>query len=123
MWLLNTKTLELKEVTNPKDYKYAILSHVWEDRDRTQTFQDIRAIHARCVVSGEDPRTLVIEKVRRFCLYAERAGHEWVWLDTCCIDKSSSAALSGAVSSMYRHLSGEIWNHDSALAIRSSASP
>lgn len=101
MWLLNTKTLELKEVADPKDHKYAILSHVWEDSDRTQTFQDIRAIHARCVVSGEDPRSLVTEKVRRFCLHAESAGYEWVWLDTCCIDKSSSAELSEAINSMF----------------------
>ncbi|TFK82087.1 HET-domain-containing protein, partial [Polyporus arcularius HHB13444] len=101
MWLLHTKTLELKEVTKPEDNEYAILSHVWEDSDRTQTFHDIRAIHARRVLSGEDPRSLVTEKVRRFCLYAERAGYDWVWLDTSCIDKSSSAELSEAINSMF----------------------
>jgi len=28
---------------------------------------------------------------------------EWVWIDTCCIDKSSSAELSEAINSMFRY--------------------
>ncbi|KAI0676567.1 hypothetical protein C8Q78DRAFT_998370 [Trametes maxima] len=35
------------------------------------------------------------------CEIAERAGYEWVWLDTCCIDKTSSAELSEAINSMF----------------------
>jgi hypothetical protein len=26
---------------------------------------------------------------------------EWVWVDTCCIEKSSSAELSEAINSIY----------------------
>ncbi|KAF9077952.1 hypothetical protein BDP27DRAFT_1379145 [Rhodocollybia butyracea] len=29
--------------------------------------------------------------------------HEYIWIDTCCIDKSSSAKLSEAINSMYRY--------------------
>ncbi len=110
MWLLHTKTLELRHFIKPdRETPYAILSHVWEDIDHTHNFQDIRAIHARCVVSGEDPRTLVNEKVRNFCILAEQEGYEWAWLDTCCIDKSSSAELSEAINSMYA------WYMDSTI--------
>jgi hypothetical protein len=28
--------------------------------------------------------------------------HKWIWIDTCCIDKSSSAELQEAINSMYR---------------------
>lgn len=31
-----------------------------------------------------------------------RLGYEWIWIDTCCTDKSSSAELSEAVNSMFR---------------------
>ncbi|RPD75483.1 hypothetical protein L226DRAFT_545375 [Lentinus tigrinus ALCF2SS1-7] len=112
MWLLHTKTLELRHFMKTlelRDFmeleeteiRYAILLHVWEDVDHTQSFHDIRAIHARCVVSGEDPHSLVTEKVCRFCLIAEQAGYEWIWLDTCCIDKTSSTELSEAINSMW----------------------
>jgi len=29
-------------------------------------------------------------------------GYEWIWIDTCCIDKSSSSELSEAINSMYK---------------------
>ncbi|KAF2753318.1 hypothetical protein EJ05DRAFT_426574, partial [Pseudovirgaria hyperparasitica] len=36
------------------------------------------------------------------CAAQARAdGLEWVWIDTCCIDKSSSAELAEAINSMY----------------------
>ncbi|KAI8282315.1 hypothetical protein K4K60_003645 [Colletotrichum sp. SAR11_57] len=33
---------------------------------------------------------------------ARRDGFDWAWLDTCCIDKTSSAELSEAINSMFR---------------------
>lgn len=32
---------------------------------------------------------------------AEKDGHNFLWIDTCCIDKTSSAELSEAINSMY----------------------
>ncbi|KIM58836.1 hypothetical protein SCLCIDRAFT_1188627, partial [Scleroderma citrinum Foug A] len=29
-------------------------------------------------------------------------GYKWLWVDTCCIDKQSSAELSEAINSMYQ---------------------
>ena len=41
-------------------------------------------------------------KIRDCCSPAERRGFDWVWVDTCCIDKKSSAELSEAINSMFR---------------------
>jgi N-acetyl-beta-hexosaminidase len=41
-------------------------------------------------------------KVQSYCEYAAFLGFKWVWIDTCCIDKSSSTELSEAINSMYK---------------------
>ena len=41
-------------------------------------------------------------KIWDTCQQAKKDGYEWVWVDTCCIDKRSSAELSEAINSMYR---------------------
>ncbi|KAK0378380.1 HET domain-containing protein [Colletotrichum limetticola] len=41
-------------------------------------------------------------KINGLCCLAAKNGFERVWIDTCCIDKTSSAALSKAINSMYR---------------------
>jgi hypothetical protein len=42
------------------------------------------------------------EKIRGACRQAAIDGFKFVWVDTCCIDKSSSAELSEAINSMFR---------------------
>jgi hypothetical protein len=41
-------------------------------------------------------------KILNCCTLARSQGYEWVWIDTCYIDKKSSAELSEAINSMYR---------------------
>ncbi|KAI6143794.1 hypothetical protein BKA82DRAFT_65217, partial [Pisolithus tinctorius] len=41
------------------------------------------------------------QKIRNSCLQACHNGLHWLWVDTCCIDKRSSAELSEAINSMY----------------------
>ncbi|PIL27100.1 hypothetical protein GSI_10240 [Ganoderma sinense ZZ0214-1] len=105
MWLLNTARAELEFFPTPESVPrgYAILSHVWDKTE--QTFQDIQALRIKCAEDGTNPRDLVCDKVRAFCVLAERAGHEWGWADMCCIDKTSSTELSEAIVSMYRYYS------------------
>ncbi|OBZ69644.1 hypothetical protein A0H81_10369 [Grifola frondosa] len=40
-------------------------------------------------------------KLLECCALARREGYRWAWIDTCCIDKTSSAELSEAINSMY----------------------
>ena len=113
MRLINVRTGELQSFT--KDIPpYAILSHMWGADNDEVTIQEM-------LVSPEDrpPRTtskLGHEKILKSCEIAksydishERILHhhtrciEHIWIDTCCIDKSSSAELSEAINSMYRY--------------------
>ncbi|KAK4234253.1 vegetative incompatibility protein HET-E-1 [Achaetomium macrosporum] len=40
-------------------------------------------------------------KIAYACSQAERDGYRYVWVDTCCIDKRSSAEVSEAINSMF----------------------
>lgn len=41
------------------------------------------------------------QKIQYTCIQAVQNGLQYVWVDTCCIDKKSSAELSKAINSMY----------------------
>ncbi|KAI0325309.1 HET-domain-containing protein [Cubamyces sp. BRFM 1775] len=101
MYLLNTKTAELHYFIHSGEVRYAILSHVWQDVRNELSFRDVKNVSAECALTGENPRSRVSAKIRNCCIFAERAGYEWVWIDTCCIDHQSSAELSEAINSMY----------------------
>jgi hypothetical protein len=72
--------------------KYAILSHRWEAEE--VTFEDLQ--------NGTGTKKAGYEKIRFCGEQARRDGLEYFWVDTCCIDKSSSAELSQAINSMFR---------------------
>jgi hypothetical protein len=72
--------------------KYAILSHTWEEEE--VTFEDLR--------DGTGVEKAGYEKIRFCGEQARRDGLEYFWVDTCCIDKSSSAELTEAINSMFR---------------------
>jgi hypothetical protein len=91
MRLLNVSTLQLKEFIGQVP-PYAILSHTWSEEE--VLYCDIGALTAQ---SKEGYPKLV-----GCCSKAAEDGFEWVWVDTCCIDKSSSAELSEAINSMYK---------------------
>ncbi len=103
MWLLRTDRAELHYFASPENVPggYAILSHVWGMEE--QSFQDLRALQKGCEADGSNPRDKAFEKIRRCCEVAESHGFRWIWNDTCCIDKTSSAELSEAINSMYRY--------------------
>jgi hypothetical protein len=92
MRLLNTETLEILEFFGTSTPKYAILSHRWEEDE--VTFQDVRD-HKNLNAYGWS-------KVSRCCAFARRDNYSYVWIDTCCIDKTSSAELNEAINSMFR---------------------
>ena len=105
MWLLHTKTFRLKYFIDPAivEEGYAILSHVWDKGE--QSFQDIQDIHRPYDGKCRDPRELICAKTRDFCRVCAERGYEWAWIDTCCIDKTSSFELSEAINSMFRYYS------------------
>ncbi|RPD70450.1 HET-domain-containing protein [Lentinus tigrinus ALCF2SS1-7] len=102
MWLLSTSRAELRffAATAAVTGGYAILSHTWSSHE--DSFQDIRLIEERCKLTSENPRDLVSPKIRHCCLVAESHGYSWLWIDSCCIDKTSSSELTEALNSMFR---------------------
>lgn len=101
MWLLSADRAELNHFTNHAAIEggYAILSHTWGPSE--QTYQDLRAIEEMCMRTGKNTRDFVSEKIRQSCILAEKHGYRWIWVDSCCIDKSSSSELSEAINSMF----------------------
>ena len=104
MRLLNTKTLKLEEFNDQNRPEYAILSHTWAAEE--VTFQDIQTLPKR-----EFHERLGWIKIAKFCARAKKCNYDYGWVDTCCIDKSSSAELSEAINSMYR------WYAEAAICI------
>jgi len=103
MRLLNTTTLVLKEFTGEEVPEYAILSHRWGNQEIT--FQDIQ--HFRdfrdYFKTRKSTKSEGWSKIKHSCEQAVRDSLEWVWVDSCCIDKTSSAELSEAINSMFNY--------------------
>ncbi|KAL2687608.1 hypothetical protein Neosp_005169 [[Neocosmospora] mangrovei] len=99
MRLLDTSSYKLTEFHGEEIPPYVILSHTWGEGE--VLFQDIQNNTAESK-SG-------FRKMIDCCRKAAEDGFQWVWIDTCCIDKSSSAELSEAINSMYQ------WYRDSTI--------
>ncbi|KAF2252443.1 HET-domain-containing protein, partial [Trematosphaeria pertusa] len=91
MRLLDVRALQLKEFVDNTP-PYAILSHTWEEEE--VLFADLFDLESAKKKKG-------FEKVSKACEQARRDGFDWIWIDTLCIDKSSSAELSEAINSMF----------------------
>ncbi|KAI8633818.1 heterokaryon incompatibility protein-domain-containing protein [Xylariaceae sp. FL1651] len=97
--LIDTTTLRLKVFTGRKVPRYAILSHTWED-DQEVSFQEMTSINKDldCLAANKTGYVKIVQT----CAKAAKHGFRHVWVDTCCIDKTSSAELSEAINSMYK---------------------
>ncbi|KAJ8113703.1 hypothetical protein OPT61_g4222 [Boeremia exigua] len=91
MRLLNTRTLKLHYFVADIP-EYVILSHTWGEEE--VLLEDIDKPEV-CKMIG-------YTKILQCCQQAKEDGFEWVWIDTCCIDKKSSAELTEAINSMYK---------------------
>ena len=73
---------------------YGILSHTWGSDSDEVTLKDI--------IDGAGQGKAGYRKILFCARQAAKDGLEYSWVDTCCIDKSSSAELSEAINSMFR---------------------
>lgn len=73
---------------------YGILSHTWGTDNDEVSFKDM--------AKGRAKEKTGYRKIE-FCVdQATKDGLLYFWIDTCCIDKSSSAELTEAINSMFR---------------------
>lgn len=102
MRLLDARTAELHEFFDPTIPLYAILSHRWGEDE--VTYQDIATPHSYRVNAKAGWRKIV-----HTCQQALADGLDYVWIDTCCINKADSVELSEAINSMFQ------WYKDSVV--------
>jgi hypothetical protein len=79
---------------------YAILSHTWGEDHEEVSFRDL--------TESKGTEKTGYKKLQFCGTQATKDGLEFFWIDTCCIDKSSSAELTEAINSMFR------WYSDAA---------
>jgi hypothetical protein len=91
MRLLHTRDLTFQEFFDEWRPPYAILSHRWTEQEVSHK-QYIEKSYT------EGPG---IQKIRKACAQALHHSLDWLWVDTICIDKSSSAELTEAINSMW----------------------
>ncbi|KAL9584034.1 MAG: hypothetical protein Q9212_002356 [Teloschistes hypoglaucus] len=92
MWLLETKTITLHEFNGDSIPSYAILSHTWGQQE----------VSHEMISRPEAIKLAGYSKIAACCRLAAAQGLHYAWIDTCCIDKKSSAELSEAINSMWR---------------------
>ncbi|KAH7115447.1 hypothetical protein B0J13DRAFT_572157 [Dactylonectria estremocensis] len=96
----NDGEFSLAEFVGDNIPPYAILSHTWGEDCEEVTFKDL--------VEGIGKSKLGYEKIRFCGKQSANDNLQFFWVDTCCIDKSSSVELSEAINSMFR------WYHNAA---------
>ncbi|KAH8590594.1 heterokaryon incompatibility protein-domain-containing protein, partial [Bisporella sp. PMI_857] len=94
MRLLHTQTLTLHKFPPDRIPPYAILSHTWGKDEDEVKLQDLETPGVT--------RKAGYAKIEGCCRQAREDKLEYAWVDTCCIDKTSSVELSEAINSMFR---------------------
>jgi hypothetical protein len=96
---LETGHLALRTFGGTDIPRYAILSHRWTDDE--VLFKDVQ--------DGTSADRKGYFKLKGAVTQARTDGFAYLWDDTCCIDKSSSAELSEAINSMW------LWYRDAPI--------
>ncbi|KAK5994764.1 Vegetative incompatibility protein HET-E-1 [Cladobotryum mycophilum] len=110
MRLINVHNYQLELFNDSSIPPYAILSHTWGKNE--VTYLQLQPSSRR---NGPDKRSIesskdtTYRKVIFTCKQAIRDGLDYAWIDTCCINKSSSAELSEAINSMFH------WYHQARV--------
>lgn len=93
MRLLDIDSLEFTEFRDRERPSYAIASHRWQEEE--VTYQEVRG--------GYNKHKKGYKKVAAFARYLQESVRsvKWLWIDTCCINKDSTAELSEAINLMF----------------------
>ncbi|KIW74257.1 hypothetical protein Z517_12197 [Fonsecaea pedrosoi CBS 271.37] len=73
---------------------YVILSHTWGPDNEEVTFQDLK--------DGSGQSKAGYTKIKFCANQTQKDRLQYFWIDTCCIDKTSSAALQESITSMFQ---------------------
>ncbi|KAI6038893.1 heterokaryon incompatibility protein-domain-containing protein [Pisolithus marmoratus] len=91
---------DILEMLDDGTTSYAILSHRWGVE---VTYKEMIGLMKMEESKRDEVRKRYgYQKIIKSCELAKKDGYKWLWIDTCCIDKRSSAELSETINSMYR---------------------
>ncbi|KAL3298354.1 37s ribosomal protein rsm22 [Colletotrichum asianum] len=93
MRLINVNTRALEEFYRDPP-PYAILSHTWGPDEEELLYDDIKTEVTKPGIGKL--------KLDRCCEQAKEDGLDYVWIDTCCINRANATELGEAINSMYR---------------------
>ncbi|KAF2185713.1 HET-domain-containing protein [Zopfia rhizophila CBS 207.26] len=98
MRLLHTAKVNVESFPSPETPyipDYAILSHRWGDEE----------VSLQMIQETPEPEGLRdregYKKILKCCEQAASVGFEYIWVDTCCIDKTNNVELTEALNSMF----------------------
>lgn len=102
MRLLNATSLRLETFHEAATPAYAILSHTWGTDEVTfGEFESLSTLHKSSQTRARILQSKGYYKIKKCCAQALEDGLQYAWVDTCCINKRSSAELSEAINSMF----------------------
>lgn len=110
MRLLHTSEWRFKEFFDCRKVRYAILSHRWGDDEvsyhelMNMTMKDLggmQIVSPLFMIADAKYTGAGFDKIKRARERARSDGFVWIWIDTCCIDKSNSAELTESINSMF----------------------
>jgi hypothetical protein len=92
--LINATTYKLEEFLESRPPSYAIVSHTWgKDEIELRDFTD----------DPPNPSNLYrFHKIRVACEKAKKSNLSYIWIDSCCIDKTNMAELEVALQNMFQ---------------------
>jgi hypothetical protein len=106
MRLLDVSTFNLINKREDELHPYAILSHIWSNDNDEVTSQEMLSFTADGpkgdIMKSNVSRKSGFVKLAVAARLALSEKLDFIWVDTCCIDKTSSAELSEAINSMFR---------------------
>lgn len=103
MRLLHTQTYELHLFLPNEVPDYAILSHRWLSPSSEECVFADSLNHPLSDLNSPARKKAGFAKLEGACRLARGNGYEWIWIDSYCIDKSSSAELQESINSMWRY--------------------
>jgi hypothetical protein len=97
MRLLNATTYDLQEFLDRDSRpQYAILSHRWANKEII--YGTLNPSNLR----NEDFKSQQLDKIRGTCRIARQNNLNWVWIDSCNINKESTVELNRSLNSMFQ---------------------
>lgn len=100
---VDVDSLEIESFfTKPKP-TYAILSHRWGDHEVSfEGYASVKdKIKDQITKPQVDDPTTGISKIAKACLQCSNLKLDYLWIDTCCVDKRSTSEESESINSMF----------------------